>query len=463
MFKVILLLIFTVFELFSAVISGRVIDADSGRAIANVKVTSDLETYTTKKNGSFTIHGVTNRVSFRARGYKRATLQVGSKKNIRLKAVRTKALYVSTNAVNNKKKLRKILNIAARTQINTLVVDVKNANGHLTFKGNNALAKKIGAYKYASKVNPKKFVKFLKSHGVYLIARLPIFKDNLLAKKRPNLAIRRGGAVFKDRDKLRWVNPYKGFVHQYNISIAREIAKYGFDEIQFDYIRFPVKSRLKYGRKSNATTRVKALQTFLRKAKYALSPYNVFTSIDTFGVSCWNTNDSGIGHNIKKLEKYVDYISPMLYPSGFGSGVPGLRNPLKNNEKVIYDSLRSSIRKHKVKPEQFKPWLQAFNDYAFDRRKFSKREVDQQIKACDKIGTAGWLLWNASCNYEKYFPYSKKLTKKKKRYSRKSKYKKKKRYFKKKKYKKKKRRVKKNINKLKKRDNIVTKVLVSTV
>lgn len=454
MLKIILILVFVAFELFAAVISGRVVDVDSGKVLSGVKVTSDLETYTTKKNGRFKIHGVTNRVLFRALGYKRATVQVSSKRDIRLKAVRTKALYVSANAINNKKKLRKILNIAARTQVNTLVVDVKNANGRLTFKGNNALAKKIGAYKYSSKVDPKKFVKFLKSHGVYLIARLPVFKDNLLAKKRPNLAIRRNGAVFRDRDKLRWVNPYKGFVHQYNISIAREIAKYGFDEIQFDYIRFPVKSKLRYGRKSNAKTRVKALQTFLRKAKYALTPYNVFTSIDTFGVSCWTTTDSGIGHNVKKLEKYVDYLSPMLYPSGFGSGVPGLRNPLKNNEKVIYDSLRSSIKKHKVKPEQFKPWLQAFNDYAFDRRRFGKREVDQQIKACDRIGTAGWLLWNASCNYDKYFSYKKHSITKKKRVVKKRKYKKKKRYkkkvAKKRKYKKK-RVVKKRVTKKRKK------------
>jgi len=251
MLKVIFVLIFVAFELFGAIMSGRVIDVNSKKPIANVKITSDLETFTTKKDGKFKIHGVANKISFRARGYKRVTTAIDYSRDIKLKAVRTKALYVSASAVSYKKKLRKILNIAARTQVNTLVVDVKNANGRLTFRGNNALAKRIGAYKYAAKVDPKKFVKFLKSHGVYLIARLPVFKDNLLAKKRPNLAIRRGGAVFRDRDKLRWVNPYKGFVHQYNISIAREVAKYGFDEIQFDYIRFPVKKGLRYADLSN--------------------------------------------------------------------------------------------------------------------------------------------------------------------------------------------------------------------
>ena len=266
------------------------------------------------------------------------------------------------------------------------------------------MARSIGAYRYSARVNPNKFVRFLKKHGVYLIARYPVFKDDLLARKRPSLAVKRGGKVFRDRDKLRWVNPYKSFVQNYNLNLVREIASYGFDEIQFDYIRFPAKNGLSYGHKNNQNERVKALNRFLSKAKYTLTPFNVFTAIDTFGASCWTYNDVGIGHNLKRLKRNVDYISPMLYPSGFTHGIPGLRNPTRNSYKVVRDSIRSSLRKHGIKASEFKPWLQAFNDYAFGGVRFGQKQLNDQIRACNNMGTSGWLLWNAASNYTKYFP-----------------------------------------------------------
>ena len=394
--------------LFGDMLSGRVTNAIDGKPIAYAKVTSKINSTKANKNGYFKIYSPDNRLSFRAKGFKRKSTYFNGGK-VELLPFRTKALYVSMDAVKSKKKLRTILNIAARTKINTLVIDVKIAKGYLTFRGKNGLAKSIGAYKYASKVDPKKFVRFLKSHGVYLIARFPVFKDNLLAMKRPGLAIRKYGKIFRDRDKLRWVNPYSTFVQNYNINLVKEIAKYGFDEIQFDYIRFPASNHLSYNHKSNQNQRVKALQKFLRKAKYSLTPYNVFTSIDTFGASCWTNQDVGIGHNLKRLKKYVDYISPMLYPSGFTHGIPGLRHPLNNNYKVISKSLKSSIKKHNISPKQFKPWLQAFNDYAFDRRSYGQKQLNDQIRACDHLGTSGWLVWNASCNYKKYFPIRRKI------------------------------------------------------
>ncbi len=393
-------------SLFADIYSGRVINVLSGKGIAYAKVTSKINSVKTDKRGYFKIYSPDNYLSVRAKGYKRRSTYFNGT-NIELLPFRTKALYVSMNAVKNRKKLRTILNIAARTRINTLVVDVKIAKGYLTFRGHNGLARSIGAYRYSSRVNPKQFVKFLKSHGVYLIARYPVFKDDLLARKRPGLAVKKGGKVFRDRDKLRWVNPYNSFVQNYNINLVKEIASYGFDEIQFDYIRFPAHNHLRYNHKSNQNERVKAIQKFLRKAKYSLTPYNVFTSIDTFGASCWTTKDVGIGHNLKRLKKYVDYISPMLYPSCFTYGIPGLRHPLNNNYKVISDSIKSSMRKHKISPKQFKPWLQAFNDYAFDRRRYGQKQLNDQIRACDHLGTSGWLVWNASCNYKKYFPYKK--------------------------------------------------------
>ena len=393
-------------SLFADLLRGKVVNALTGKPIPYAKVTTDINVKIANKHGYFKIYSANNYISVRARGYKRKKVYFNGG-SIELLPFRTKALYVSMDAVKNRKKLRTILNIAARTKINTLVVDVKIAKGYLTFKGKNGLARAIGAYKFSAKVDPKKFVRFLKSHGVYLIARFPVFKDDLLARKRPNLAVKRGRRIFRDRDKLRWVNPFNSFVQNYNINLVKEIASYGFDEIQFDYIRFPAKNNLNFHHVNNQNERVKALQKFLRRAKYSLTPYNVFTSIDTFGASCWTNYDVGIGHNLKRLKKYVDYISPMLYPSGFTHGIPGLRNPVSNNYKVISRSLKSSMKRHKISPKQFKPWLQAFNDYAFDRRNYGQKQLNDQIRACDNLGTSGWLVWNASSNYSKYFPIRK--------------------------------------------------------
>ena len=416
---ILFIFIFTI-SLFGDIYSGRVINALNGKGVPYAKVTSKINSVKTDKKGYFKIYSPDNYLSIRAKGYKRKSTYFNGGK-IELLPFRTKALYVSMDAVKNRKKLRTILNIAARTKINTLVIDVKIAKGYLTFRGHNGLAKSIGAYRYSSRVNPKKFVKFLKSHGVYLIARFPVFKDDLLARKRPSLAVKKRGRIFRDRDKLRWVNPYNSFVQNYNINLVKEIASYGFDEIQFDYIRFPAHNHLSYNHRHNQNERVKALQKFLRKAKYSLTPYNVFTSIDTFGAACWTNYDVGIGHNLKRLKKYVDYISPMLYPSGFTHGIPGLRHPLNNNYKVISASIKSSMRKHKISPKQFKPWLQAFNDYAFDRRKYGQKQLNDQIRACDNLGTSGWLVWNARCDYKKYFPYKKSYKKRRVKRSKKHK------------------------------------------
>jgi len=399
--------------LFSSTLVGVVVSSD-GAPISKARVTSDLETVLTKRDGTFKIHSASNKLSFRAKGHQRKTIRFKDGGSVTLKKHKTRALYVSMDAVKNKRKLRQILNIAARTKINTLVVDVKIAKGYLTFRGHNRLAKAIGAYRYSAKTDPKKFVRFLKKHGVYLIARFPVFKDDLLARKRPNLAVKRNGRIFRDRDKLRWVNPFNNFVQNYNINLIREIASYGFDEIQFDYIRFPARNGLSFGHKNNQNERVKALNRFLAKAKHTLTPYNVFLAIDTFGAACWTKNDVGIGHNLKRLRKHVDYISPMLYPSGFTHGIPGLRNPTKNTYKVIRNSIRSSMRKHGISPKEFKPWLQAFNDYAFGRKRFGQKELNDQIRACEQLGTSGWLLWNAASNYTKYFPYASSRKKRKK-------------------------------------------------
>jgi hypothetical protein len=183
-------------------------------------------------------------------------------------------------------------------------------------------------------------------------------------------------------------------VREYNIALAVDAAKAGFDEIQFDYVRFPDAKGVTFSQPSTDESRPKAITSFLDEAHKQLVPYNVFLAADVFGYICWNKGDTGIGQNIENVAGVLDYISPMLYPSGFMYGIPNYRNPITHPYEIVRFSLDRARERTKIDPVRFRPWLQAFADYAFDKRQFGGAEIQAQIKAADSFGADGWLLWN---------------------------------------------------------------------
>jgi hypothetical protein len=202
------------------------------------------------------------------------------------------------------------------------------------------------------------------------------------------------GEIWRDRENLSWADPFKKEVWDYNIRIAVEAAQLGFDEIQFDYVRFPDASGLQFSQPNTQENRVKAISGFLMEAKNQLAPYNVFLAADIFGYVSWNLNDTEIGQKLEELTPHLDYFSPMLYPSGFQFGIPGYRNPVANPHEIVYLSLKRAQERTQLPPIRFRPWLQAFKDYAFDRRPFTAKEIKDQISAVEKFGSNGWMLWN---------------------------------------------------------------------
>jgi hypothetical protein len=145
--------------------------------------------------------------------------------------------------------------------------------------------------------------------------------------------------------------------------------------------------------------RVKAISGFLMEAKERLKPYNVFLSADIFGYVCWNLNDTWIGQKLEDLVSNLDYVSPMLY-SVFQYGIPGYRIPVANPQEIVYLSLKRAQERTQLAPTRFRPWLQAFRDYAFDRRYFKEKEITDEVKAAVNFGSHGWMLWNPG-NYYK--------------------------------------------------------------
>jgi hypothetical protein len=242
----------------------------------------------------------------------------------------------------------------------------------------------------------------LRDRGIYTIARLVVFKDEPLAWGRPEWAMRRAnGSLYRDRESQLWTDPVRPEVRRYNIGIALEAAAAGFDEIQFDYVRLPDATGLASPVPDTPDNRIAAISTFLREARAALTPHNVFVAADVFGYVCWNPGDTQIGQQLERLLDDADYVSPMLYPSSFQFGIPDCRNPVEHPYDIVHRSLSRALERTKASPLRFRPWLQAFRDYAFGGRAFTSGEVRAQIRAAEAIGTDGWMLWNPQNRYSR--------------------------------------------------------------
>jgi hypothetical protein len=380
--------------------SGRVMEYPTQRPIAGAIITGNSETVRTDTNGVFVIKNATTRIGVRAYGYARGEVvlpvpPVKAALNIYLRPFVPRALYLTYYGIGSRLLRESALNLAKETEINSLVIDVKGDRGLITYKSAIPLAAETGAQKLVIIKDIRGLIQSLRKKGIYTIARIVVFKDNGLGTARPDLAVRTAdGRVFHDREDLIWVDPSRKEVWDYNIDIAVEAAQNGFDEIQFDYVRFPDKKGLKFSVPSTEENRVKYITHFLSEAYRRLAPYNVFVAADIFGYVPWNLNDTNIGQKIESVASCVDYVSLMLYPSGFQFGIPGYRNPVAHPYEIVSLTLKKAQERTKIPSVRFRPWLQAFRDYAFDRRCFYGPEIRGQIKAAEEFGSGGWMLWN---------------------------------------------------------------------
>lgn len=375
--------------------TGKVVDIITKNPIEGALILCGKDVQRTDANGLFAKTNGGYKVAVRAPGYLRTEEMVIPHQEIKLIPFTPKALYLSFYGIGDRSLRESALRLIKETELNALVIDVKGDRGMIAFKSAIPFASELGAQRIITVKDMSGLIKYLRENGIYTIARIVTFKDNLLALKRPDLAVKTAsGEIWRDREHLAWVDPFQKEVWDYNINVAIEAAQYGFDEIQFDYVRFPDAIGLHFSRPNIAENRVKAVSGFLMEAKNRLSPYNVFLAADIFGYVNWNFNDTDIGQKLEYLTPHLDYISPMLYPSGFQYGIPGYRNPVANPYEIVYLTLKRAQERTQLPPVRFRPWLQAFKDYAFDRRYFAAKEIKDQISAVEKFGSNGWMLWN---------------------------------------------------------------------
>ena len=329
-----------------------------------------------------------------------------------VKDIKVKALYLTGWTVGSIKKVEHYVNLANTTEINSYVIDIKDDDGYVGYESQIAEVREIGGWK--KKYDADKALKAFHDGNVHVIGRIVCFKDTVLSSEKPELAIKdiRGG-LYKtkntDGNMITWLNPYEKGSWPYLVNIAREAVEKGFDEIQFDYIRF-ANDGAKKNMDFSAYTQPKheAIDEFLAYARKELS--EVVLSADVFGIVCESPGDTeGIGQNLDTIGKSIDYISPMAYPSHYALG------QIVNNVKfskpdmdpygVVYNTLlKAKNRIEKISDYQanIRPYLQDFTASWIGKgnyQTYGAEQVRQQIKATYDAGYDEWIFWDANNTY----------------------------------------------------------------
>lgn len=326
------------------------------------------------------------------------------------KPVQAKGIYISGYMAGSQG-LSAILDEIDRTEINTVVIDVKNDDGRITYGMDSPTVKEIGAGKPYIK-DMGALMRELKDRGIYTIARVVAFRDPFLADRKPEWSLKNGdGSIYRDNQGIAWVNPYRKEVWDYLVEVGSRAADDGFDEIQFDYIRFSTDSTMKQVVFDPADTkgrsRKDAISEFITYAYDKLRAKGTYVSADVFGTIIGSKVDSeAVGQDYQEMSKHLDYICPMIYPSHYGDGNFGIEHPDTQPYDTILAALTMSKKdlaggkKEGAHQAVVRPWLQDFTaSYLKHYIKYGSKEVREQIQAVYDSGYDEWLLWSAANKY----------------------------------------------------------------
>jgi hypothetical protein len=318
-----------------------------------------------------------------------------------------RALYVNRWASQSKKRMAKLIATADETEINALVIDMKDEFG-LNYRSSNPdFAKNAGTATVVS--NVKALVDTLKAHKIIPIARMVVFKDSVTARVHPDWTIRKkDNSIWRDKKGIAWVNPYHRELWAYNIGVAEELARMGFSEIQFDYIRFPEpypSLPQQVFPESNGLSKADALQAYLKEAKARLNKLGVRSTADIFGLVTTVGGPLEVGQYWEKISPDVDVVLPMVYPSHYAHGELGVQNPNAEPYTMIYKSIARARERDKklgiAAPEHIRPWLQAFT---LGKPPYGAAELEAEKKAVYDAGYDSWVLWNPGSIYDVFLP-----------------------------------------------------------
>ena len=325
--------------------------------------------------------------------------------------VKVKGIYVSAYVAGTGDMMDKIIEEIDRTELNAVVIDVKDDQGRITFHMDSPTVNEIGACQPFIGDLPG-LIQKLDEHGIYPIARVVAFRDPYLAEQKPEWSLHvADGSIYRDNKGLAWVNPYKKEVWDYLIEVSKKAGEMGFKEIQFDYIRFAVDKTMKDVVFDEADTggrdKTQAITEFISYAYDELAKEGLFVSADVFGTIMGSEEDAeAVGQEYEDMAEHLDYICPMIYPSHYGPGNFGIANPDAQPYDTIRHALKDSMTLLKASKKEdrtqavVRPWLQDFTaSYLKDYIDYGDEQVRQQIQAVYDSGYDEWILWDAGVSY----------------------------------------------------------------
>ncbi len=320
---------------------------------------------------------------------------------------KVKGIYV-TGPMAGSQYMDDLITLIDETELNTMVIDIKNDDGKITYRMDLEQAQNMDAcVRYIPDMEA--FMAKLKEHNIYTIARIVCFKDPCLAKAYPEYTIKNpDGSPLTDSSGAAWLNPYEKEIWKYITDVAVKAADAGFDEIQFDYVRFPAGTAAQaadYGVDTQEYTKKQVISDFLIYAAERLHEENIILGADVFGTVIQSNVDAEIiGQNYKEIGSIVDTICPMVYPSHYQNGTFGLDVPDAYPYETVYESMKDSKEELDSVEENHRavvrPWLQSFTaSWVTGHIPYGGEEIRKQIQAVYDAGYEEWILWDASNRY----------------------------------------------------------------
>lgn len=331
-------------------------------------------------------------------------------------AEKVRGIYISGPMAGSSALFQNILDDLDGSEINTVVIDLKNDEGRITCDMDSPIVSEIGACKpYIQDIEA--LIKTLKDRDLYVIARVVAFRDPYLAEKKPEWSLHQAdGTLYRDRQGMAWVDPYCKEVWDYLVEVGTEARELGFDEVQFDYIRFSTEGTMKNvvfdEEVTKGRSKTEVITEFVEYAYENLASQGLFVSADVFGTIIGSEIDANaVGQIYTEMAKHLDYICPMLYPSHYGQGNFGLEYP----DKQPYETVLGALQKSRTVMEKaageddhvnnqaiVRPWLQDFTASYLGEGKYISYgydEVQLQIQAVKDAGYDEWMLWSAANKY----------------------------------------------------------------
>ena len=314
-----------------------------------------------------------------------------------------KAVYMTSWVAGTPRIRNRLINLIDTTELNSVVIDVKDYSGRIVFPVSDPELTATGAVEVRIS-DIQGLIADLHQRGIYVIGRVSVFQDAYFVSQHPELAIHRrsDGGIWKDRKGISWLEAGSVPVWNYVLKIARAAYAVGFDEINFDYIRFPSDGNMQdisyQYFDPTRETRAQVMKRFYAYLSQGLASLKMPISIDLFGLTTTSLDDLGIGQVLVDAAPYFDYIAPMVYPSHFASGYLNFSNPTTHPYEVVKNVMTKAGERLVVASSttsKLRPWLQDFNLGAI----YTADMVRAQIQATYDSGLTSWMLWDPNNQY----------------------------------------------------------------